>query len=396
MNIKTLTIACSILPKKKSIMLKGVHGIGKTEWVMSMAKKWGLKLVIWHASHASDATDITGLPKIIKETIIWYDKNGVKHEEVHEVTATCPPKWMLQKEPVLLLLDEINRGLSIAMNAIMQLTNDQTFDDIKLPEGSRIFACINPENDGQYTVESLDPAQISRFVVYEFDPTAEEWIEGYAIPNKVHDAVIGFIKAHPEYLDPYTLPELVESCVGQDAVKLPDRRGWVCVSDTVKNGEEIGLWKTTTGQLDMTEIVAGIVGVGAADMFAQHYFNQNKTLNASEILNMATIDKSIFKLLNEMCAEDLPNVVGFVGSCQLFLEKHVDELAQKSAKAKKWANNFYEILTHLQVDAKVAALSTVLVSAINKHKNWALKLLGLDPRFKDLAWSAVSTKTKDY
>lgn len=400
MNIKTLTLACSIIPKKKSIMLKGVHGIGKTEWVISMAKKWGLKLVIWHASHAADATDITGLPKIIKETIIWFDKDGKKHEEVHEITASCPPKWMLQKEPVLLLLDEINRGLSIAMNAIMQLTNDQTFDDIKLPEGSRIFACINPEDNGRYDVSTLDPAQLSRFVVYEFDPTAEEWIEGYAIPNNVHEAVIGFIKAHPEYLDPYTLPELVETCVGQDAIKLPDRRGWVCVSDIIKNGEEIGLWKTTTGVLDFTEIVAGVVGIGAADKMAQFYFDQNKALNPGEIMEMAAVSEKVHKILHDMCKEDLPSVVGFVGSCQLFLQQHETELTSKETehvtKAKKWANNFYDIITHLQADAKVAALSTVLVDAIKRNKKWAIGLLKIDSRFKDLAWSAVSTKKKDY
>ena len=64
MNISQLTKAIKYLPTRKSILLKGTHGIGKTEWVSSMAEKLGLKLVIWHASHAADAGDITGLPRL--------------------------------------------------------------------------------------------------------------------------------------------------------------------------------------------------------------------------------------------------------------------------------------------------------------------------------------------
>ena len=395
MNIKTLTLACKLLPKKKSIMLKGVHGIGKSDWVKSMAKKWKLKLVIWHASHAADATDITGMPKIIKETIIWYDKKGEEHKEEHEVTATCPPKWMLQKEPVLLLLDEINRGLSIAMNAIMQLTNDQTYDDISLPAGSRIFACINPEDNGKYDVSSLDPAQLSRFAVYEFEPSSDEWIE-WAITAGIHPVVISFIKAHPEYLDPYTLPELAETCVGQDAMKLPDRRAWECVSDTYKEAEKAGVFEEGTGILDMTEIFAGLIGLGAADKFMAFVSDQNGALNPAEVMEMNPIDPEIHQKLLEMCSEDIPSVTGFIGSCQMFLETRLVELKKNSATSKKWAKNFYELIVHLQPDAKMAALATVVVDAIKRHKDWALTLCKIEPKFKDLAWSAVSSKKKVY
>lgn len=192
MNIKQLTRAIKLLPARKSIMLKGTHGIGKTEWVKSQAEKMGLKLVIWHASHAADAGDITGLP--FKITEVQEDGTSV------EVTKFAKPQWMIQKTPVLLLLDEINRGLSIALNAIMQLTNDGTYDDISLPEGSRIFACINPEEDGKYDVGTMDAAQLDRFAVYEFKPTTQEWIE-WAQQKGLDFRVISFIQANPSMLD---------------------------------------------------------------------------------------------------------------------------------------------------------------------------------------------------
>jgi MoxR-like ATPase len=77
MNLRKLDILITHANPKRSIMLKGVHGLGKTQWVKQLAKRLGLKFVIWHASHAADAGDITGLPKQIKETVIWVDKDGV-------------------------------------------------------------------------------------------------------------------------------------------------------------------------------------------------------------------------------------------------------------------------------------------------------------------------------
>jgi len=396
MNLKTLRLAIKLLPPKKSIMLKGVQGIGKTEWVIALAKELGLKLVIWHASHAADATDITGLPKILKEKIVWFDKNGKKHEEEHDVSANCPPKWMLQKEPVLLLLDEINRGLTIALNAIMQLTNDQTFDDIALPEGSRIIACINPDDAHGYSVNSMDPAQLSRFAVYPFEPTTDEWIEDYAIPNKVHPAVISFIKGNDCYLDPYTLPELVETCVGQDAVKLPDRRGWVCVSDLLYNGEAVHAFDGPGGILDLTEMVAGILGVGAADKFAAFYADQKNSLNPSEIMQMKKVDKKTIAKLQELSKEDMPSVVSFMQSCQLFLEAHLADLNKGTEAAKLWANNFYDLMMCLDPDVKVSVNTTILVEAVKRKKAWAIALCRLNSAFKELAWSAMSQNKKQY
>ena len=125
MNLKRINQLIKYTNPKRSIMLKGVHGLGKTQWVKNLAKSLGLKCVIWHASHAADPGDVTGLPKQVKETVIWYDPDGTEHKETYDVTIMCPPKWMISHEPVLLLLDEFNRAMDIVLNALMQLTCEQ-------------------------------------------------------------------------------------------------------------------------------------------------------------------------------------------------------------------------------------------------------------------------------
>lgn len=388
MNIKTLNVILKYANPKRSVMLKGWHGIGKTEWVENLAKEWGLKLVIWHASHAADAGDITGLPKSIKEKIVWYTKNEIgedeRHEEEHEVTVMCPPRWMLQKEPVLLLLDEINRGLSMTMNALMQLTNSQEYDNIKLPEGSRIFSCINPDEDGSYDVSRLDAAQLSRFDVYDFTPTVEEWVE-WARTHGVHKAVIDFIIAHPRYLDPYTNDELVHSVNGKDCAKLPDRRAWTtAVSPFITNGEADNIFASYEGLTIMVQGIAGMVGNGAADLFVEFYSNSKNSLNPIKIINSEEITDDIAEKIRSVFSNDVTAGLGFIKSCTMYLEDNLAELMNKTQIGKRWSENLYNIINCLTPDCKVTATSDIVYTAVTEKKAWAKGVLTLKPEFKEL------------
>lgn len=388
MNIKTLNVILKYANPKRSVMLKGWHGIGKTEWVENLAKEWRLKLVIWHASHAADAGDITGLPKSIKEKIVWYTKNETgedeRHEEEHEVTVMCPPRWMLQKEPVLLLLDEINRGLSMTMNALMQLTNSQEYDNIKLPEGSRIFSCINPDEDGSYDVSRLDAAQLSRFDVYDFTPTVEEWVE-WARTHGVHKAVIDFIVAHPRYLDPYTNDELVHSVNGKDCAKLPDRRAWAtAVSPFITNGEADNIFASYEGLTIMVQGIAGMVGNGAADLFVEFYSNSKNSLNPIKIINSEEITDDIAEKIRTVFSNDVTAGLGFIKSCTMYLEDNLAELMNKTQIGKRWSENLYNIINCLTPDCKVTATSDIVYTAVTEKKAWAKGVLTLKPEFKEL------------
>ena len=96
MKFSQIAKLLDVVDPKLSIMLQGTHGIGKTEFVKDWAKKKGLKLVVWHASHAADAGDITGLPYLFEWTT--EDENGVK--QVERTTKFAPPAWMINNEPV--------------------------------------------------------------------------------------------------------------------------------------------------------------------------------------------------------------------------------------------------------------------------------------------------------
>lgn len=390
MNIKTLDIILDLANPKRAVLLKGCHGIGKTDWVSQLAAKWNLKLVIWHASHAADPGDITGFPKVIKEILRWTDEAGEVHEEEHEVMAMCPPKWMVQKEPVLLLLDEINRGLNVTMNALMQLTNSQSYDDIKLPEGSRIFACVNPAEDGNYIVNSMDAAQLSRFDIYDFTPSWEEWVE-WAQENNIHKSIIDFITCHPRFLDPNTNEELIHSVTGKDCVKLPDRRAWAtAVSVFVTNGERNNLWNTPEGINILLQGVAGMVGDGAAEAYVDFFIRSKKMINPIKFLNKETLSETVLNEINKIMAEDITVGISFIKSCTMYLESNLTELIVKTELAKRWVNNLYNVINQLLPDVKVTVVSDVIYNAVTEHKAWAKAVLTIKPEFKDMIREARS------
>ena len=382
MNISQLTKAIKYLPTRKSILLKGTHGIGKTEWVSGMAEKLGLKLVIWHASHAADAGDITGLPFRITETDAETGKS-------YEVTRFAKPQWMIQNKPVLLLLDEINRGLSIALNAIMQLTNNGTYDDISLPEGSRIFACINPEEDGKYDVGTMDAAQLDRFAIYEFKPTVEEWLE-WAVQKGLDSRVTGYIQSHPTNLDPYTNQELVKSVQGTDCGVLPSRRCWEQVSDTIKNGDKERAWEGTEGTKLLTEIVAGLVGNGAALDFISYFKAQGNALSPKMLMEADKIDATLKTKLQKLCKSDFPGAIKLVGGCTLWMKEHEkDILGELGARM---AHNFYDVLESLTKDAQISAVKDCVIDAVKKQEAWAIGISKHESRLKALYKAAMISR----
>lgn len=382
MNISQLTKAIKYLPTRKSILLKGTHGIGKTEWVSSMAEKLGLKLVIWHASHAGDAGDITGLPFRITET-------DPETGKTYEVTRFAKPQWMIQNKPVLLLLDEINRGLSIALNAIMQLTNNGTYDDISLPEGSRIFACINPEEDGKYDVGTMDAAQLDRFAIYDFLPTVEEWLE-WAVKKGLDFRVTGYIQSHPTNLDPYTNQELVKSVQGKDCGVLPSRRCWEQVSDTIKNGDVDRAWEGTEGTKLLTEIVAGLVGSGAALDFISYFKAQGNALSPKMLMEADKIDATLKTKLAKLCKTDFPSAIKLIGGCTLWMKEHEKDIPGEIGA--RMAHNFYDVLESLTKDAQISAVKDCVIDAVKKQEAWAIGISKHESRLKALYKTAMISR----
>ncbi|MCP4698585.1 MAG: AAA family ATPase [Gammaproteobacteria bacterium] len=242
-DARELHLLLSLTPAKQNILLVGKHGIGKSEIITRFYREeMNLQVVSFFLGQMSDPGDLIGL---------------LHKDEASGRSLFLPPYWWpAEGQPIVLFLDELNRARPEILQAVQDLTLNRTLAGKSLPEGSIIVSAVN-EGD-EYQLTDLDPALVSRFNVYEFAPTAEDWLV-WATAHEVDERVVTFIQKHHEFLDdPPALPETAVAGLA----KTPDRRAWVKVSDFLKQHAQ-------TEDIHI-KIVAGMVGSPAAAAFREH------------------------------------------------------------------------------------------------------------------------------
>jgi len=80
----------------------------------------------------------------------------------------------------------------------MDLTLNRTLAGKSLPPGGRVIAAVN-EGD-EYQLTDLDPTLVSRFNVYAFAPTVEDWLV-CANDTQLDERVVAFLQEHSDCLD---------------------------------------------------------------------------------------------------------------------------------------------------------------------------------------------------
>ncbi len=262
-DTKKLLHILDVTPATHNIMLVGHHGIGKSEILTDYYEDKGMRVVPLFLGQMSDPGDLIGLPT----------KTG-------ERTDFLPPYWFpTDGRPIVLFLDELNRARPEILQTVMDLALNRRLAGHSLPKGSRIISAVN-EGD-EYQLTHLDPSLVSRFNVYQFCPTVQEWIL-WAKLKHLDTRVIDFIQSEPSLLD--STPERKE---GEDTglEKYPDRRAWRRVSDILQEEASDGsLRQRRNLSDDDLDLIAGIVGAQAASRF--YAFTQGRQmLTGAQVLN---------------------------------------------------------------------------------------------------------------
>jgi MoxR-like ATPase len=221
------------------------------------------------------------------------DLIGLMHkDEATGRSVFLPPYWWpVDGRPVVLFLDELNRARPEILQSVHELALNKTLAGKRLPDGSIVVSAVNQGDEYQLT--DLDPALVSRFNLYEFAPTAEDWLL-WAAENGVDPRVTAFIQQNHQYLDGDEKAgdeDLLAAHAG--LVKTPDRRAWVKVSDFVKPLDRLD---------DLhIKIIAGMVGTGAALTFKR---SLARTLSVTPEQVLLRLDKCK-KRLKDLSLADL-------------------------------------------------------------------------------------------
>jgi MoxR-like ATPase len=277
-DVKDLLEVLRLTPPGQNVMLVGKHGLGKSEIIRRFyEQERGLKVVAFFLGQMSDPGDLIGL---------------MHKDEATGRSVFLPPYWWpVDGRPIVLFLDELNRARPEILQSVHELALNKTLAGKRLPEGSIVVSAVN-EGD-EYQLTDLDPALVSRFNLYQFAPTAEDWLL-WAADNGVDPRVTTFIQQNHQYLDGDEKAgdeDLLTAHAG--LVKTPDRRAWVKVSDFVKPLDRLD---------DLhIKIIAGMVGTGAALMFKR---SLARTLSVTPEQVLLQLDKCK-KRLKDLSLADL-------------------------------------------------------------------------------------------
>lgn len=175
-----------------SVMLRGPHGIGKSEFLLDYARSRGMRPHVLDLSLMEPA-DLTGMP---------YLKTGIDGQKA---TAFAPPVTLpptVGAGPSALIIEELNRCDRSLRQPCLQLISARHLNSYRLPDDCFVVACVNPD-DGEYEVDPLDPALLSRFVRFDVRPDREAWLS-WARGAGLHSGVCQFLDRQPAAFDKAT------------------------------------------------------------------------------------------------------------------------------------------------------------------------------------------------
>ena len=248
-----------------SVLLRGPSGIGKTERIKtlypdliyvkltnnmfpekivgSMNLQTGQSIPPDYAKQALMLCANEEERKLVNENI----------QNLYDVADEIYERSKNSNEKVVILLDELLNVKPAVQSLVYTLVLNKIVESgngLKLPANTVVVATGNQKKYSSVAEDLVEPLEKRFDHIIDMQPKVGEWVYEYAIPNKVHPAVVGYILSN--YLQNkrseeignmgyfYEEPEVGEKSLDKYGCKgrTNDPRGWVSISNTLYAFEE--------------------------------------------------------------------------------------------------------------------------------------------------------------
>ena len=269
MDIKTFTTIAPKLPAHIAVLMRGPTGVGKSHLAKACSVELKLPFIDVRGSTMSEG-DAGGYPDIE-----GMKKNGIM--------TFCMPSWFIRacREPVVVMLDELNRSLPGVQQSFFQLVldrelgNDEDGVPYKLHPETRVFAAVN--HGSEYDVNDMDPALLRRFWVVDLQPTHEDFIS-WGKEAGLDALLLDFIRQNPAHLR--VDPSGVEA-----GTVCPNPASWHRLDQTLAH---MGLAPAAIAGSKsplLYSVAGGFVGTEAAIAFSEFVSKYEMVLSAEDVLD---------------------------------------------------------------------------------------------------------------
>jgi hypothetical protein len=331
MSIHTFVNVVPHLPASVSVLLRGPHGIGKSQVVRLATRLIGAaegltnyEVIDRRLSQMSEG-DMVGLPST----------DG-------EVTRFNPPDWYKRActKPCVLFLDELNRATHEVMQAAFQIVLDRELNGWKLHPQTRVFSAIN--SSAEYTVNEVDPALLDRFWTIDLRPDVKDWLDWARGEGQVCDTIVDFIAANDKWLDP---PKNVEP-----GSVSPSRRSWERLSTALKRAN---IAEEPASPL-FYPLCLGFIGVESTIAFVDYAKSVDNRVTGEEVVN----DYAKVRAKVKRLSQDRLN--GVIDKTAEFVTKNLTTLSEKQG------TNIREFMTDLPGELRVSCWGKLTSQGLEK------------------------------
>tara|TARA_Y100000593_G_scaffold13837_1_gene25826 strand:- start:595 stop:1680 length:1086 start_codon:yes stop_codon:yes gene_type:complete len=259
-----------ILDGKLPVLVRGRHGVGKSQVVYQIAEARGLPVVERRASQMTEG-DLLGLPDTADADIAG-----------RKVTTWNAPDWLATAcaQPVVLFLDEVDRATVEVRQGLFELTDSRKLNGWHLHADTIIVAAVNGgEHGAQYQVGEMDPAELDRWTVFDVEPSCEDWLKW--AKEEVNEVVWDFINQNRNHLE--------HSSDFEPNKVYPSRRSWKRFNDTAGSS---GVFEKGGSRDLLFNLANAFVGFEAAVSLKDFVDNYSFQVTIEDLLDDGKVDKT--------------------------------------------------------------------------------------------------------
>ncbi len=339
----------------QSVLLRGPSGIGKTERletlypdliyikltnnmfpekvVGSMNLQTGQSIPPDFAKQALLTCSTDAERKLISENI----------QNIFDLADTIYERSKNSSSRVVIMLDELLNVKPAVQSLVYTLVLNrlvETGKGLKLPANTVVVATGNQKKYSSVAEDLAEPLEKRFDHILDMEPKVGEWINEYAIPNKVHPSVIGYIyskyiqKNRSESISDmdyfYEEPEVGENHLDRNGCRgrTNDPRGWVSISNTLyafekdlASGKFVGKDVESTLQISIESKLR--------EEWAREFYDfyNIPTLSVEEVVANNYTQADLPRDINERFAYTTSLLLADenqVATCRKFIRKHCD------------------------------------------------------------------------
>ena len=245
-----------VVSAKFPVLMRGRHGIGKSQVVYQIAEVLKLPVVERRASQMTEG-DLIGLPSISANATAWNPPNWFKYA----CSNAC-----------VLFFDEVDRATTEVRQGLFELTDSRKLNGFKLHEDTVIFAAINGGDHGaNYQVSDMDPAELDRYTVFDLEPTVEDWLTW--AKDRVNPMVWDFVNQNRNHLEH-------NDDVEPNKV-YPSRRSWDRLNSTLAKANVLEQGACPV----LYQLTNAFVGMEAAVSFNDFVQNYERQVTVEDVMS---------------------------------------------------------------------------------------------------------------